>query len=79
MTKPRMGLSDKDYDFLKGVVTHIFHSAATVNFNEKLRRAILINVYGAHEMADFCKKCTKIKVNYFYFTKKFVSVLNYQS
>ncbi|KAK5638477.1 hypothetical protein RI129_012772 [Pyrocoelia pectoralis] len=56
-----LGLSDCDYKYLCGRISIVFHSAATVRFNEDLRDAVLLNTLGTKRMADFCKDIKNLK------------------
>jgi fatty acyl-CoA reductase len=40
----------------------VFHVAASVRFDEKLRAATAINVKGTREMLLLCKDCLNLKV-----------------
>jgi fatty acyl-CoA reductase len=57
-----MGLRASDRSLLTEDVTHIFHVAATVRFDEKLRLAIGINVMGTHNVLELAKQMTRLKV-----------------
>ncbi|XP_022824026.1 fatty acyl-CoA reductase wat-like [Spodoptera litura] len=58
----RLGLSDKDWDTLTKEVNVIVHLAATVNFDEPLKKAGLINVRGTREMLELGKQCQNLKL-----------------
>lgn len=45
--KENLGLSPPDLELLTGSLNVIINSAASVNFVERLDKAIRINVYGA--------------------------------
>uniref|UniRef100_A0A2H1VU98 Fatty acyl-CoA reductase n=1 Tax=Spodoptera frugiperda TaxID=7108 RepID=A0A2H1VU98_SPOFR len=57
----RLGLSDKDWDTLTKEVNVIVHLAATVRFDEHLKKAGLINVRGTREMLELGKQCKNLK------------------
>jgi fatty acyl-CoA reductase len=57
-----LGLNRHDRILLQEDVTHVFHVAATVRFDEKLRLAIGINVLGTHYVLELAKQMTRLKV-----------------
>lgn len=42
-------------------ISIVFHVAATVRFDEKLKTATAINVQGPKEIVELCKKMTNLK------------------
>lgn len=42
-------------------VSIVFHVAATVRFDEKLKTAVAINVQGPREIVELCKRMTNLK------------------
>lgn len=58
---PNLGLSDEDRNFLIDNIDIVFHSAATVKFNEDLKTAITLNTIGTKRMLEMCEKMKKIK------------------
>lgn len=55
-----LGLSIKDRQEIIENVDIIVHSAATVKFDEKLKRAIELNVRGTYEMTRLGLECKKL-------------------
>lgn len=55
-----LGLSAEDRQDIIENVEIICHSAATVKFDEKLKKAIELNVRGAYEMAKLGLECKKL-------------------
>ncbi|RZF48915.1 hypothetical protein LSTR_LSTR003295 [Laodelphax striatellus] len=53
---PNLGLTPADHQMLINNINVIFHGAATVRFDEKIRLAVDINVYGAREVLAFAKQ-----------------------
>ncbi|XP_015117036.1 putative fatty acyl-CoA reductase CG5065 [Diachasma alloeum] len=51
---PNLGLSEKDCLMLTQRVNVVFHSAATVRFDEPLKVAVDLNAKGTERMIDFC-------------------------
>ncbi|KAH6935251.1 hypothetical protein HPB50_004820 [Hyalomma asiaticum] len=56
LTESDLGLNGADLDTLIENVSIIFHSAATVKFDEPLRDAYEVNVLGTRHVLDLCKK-----------------------
>lgn len=42
-------------------ISIVFHVAATVRFDEKLKTAVAINIQGPKEMVELCKKMPNLK------------------
>lgn len=57
-----LGLSISDRHTLNENVHVVFHAAATVRFDEKLKLAVNINVHGTHELLDLCTHMKQLKV-----------------
>jgi fatty acyl-CoA reductase len=60
---PGMGLSSSDRRLLTEDVSLVFHGAATVSFDEKLRLAVTINVLGTQNVLELAKDMKKLKVS----------------
>ncbi|OXU23345.1 hypothetical protein TSAR_015221, partial [Trichomalopsis sarcophagae] len=56
-----LGLSTSDRDLLMRDVSIVFHVAATVRFDEKLKLASAINVQSTADIIDLCKDMQKLK------------------
>ncbi|XP_054929449.1 fatty acyl-CoA reductase 1-like isoform X1 [Dermacentor andersoni] len=56
LTQPNLGLSAPDQATLIANVSVVFHSAATVKFDEPLKRAVQLNVLGTRRVVDLCKQ-----------------------
>nr|QGV11515.1 FAR3 [Tetrastichus brontispae] len=52
---PELGLSLEDRTMLMQRVTIVFHSAATVRFDEPLKTAVNLNTRGTDRVVDLCK------------------------
>lgn len=57
-----LGLSLEDRELLSKNTHVIFHGAATVRFDEKLRQAVNINVRGLQLMLQLAKEMKNLKV-----------------
>ncbi|XP_066584285.1 fatty acyl-CoA reductase wat-like [Prorops nasuta] len=60
-SKPDLGLSEADKNILISDVSIIFHVAATVRFDEKLRDAVAINIGGTKEILQISRKIKNLK------------------
>lgn len=58
---PALGLSIQDRQTLIATVDVVFHVAATVRFDEKLKPAYDINVRGTTNVLDLCKEINNLK------------------
>ena len=61
-SEPGLGLSTQDR---AGIIKHvhiIFHLAATIKFDEKLKVSIPINIQGTRDLMQLCRDCHNIKV-----------------
>ena len=64
MQSYELGISNDDQQDLIQNVSIIFHCAATVRFNEKIRDAVEINVKGTQKLIDLAKKMKDFKVSF---------------
>ena len=67
ITKEQFGLSQPDMDKLCEEVEVVFHSAATIKFDEKLTEAVKLNVGAVYTLMELCKLMKKLQVisNYY--------------
>ncbi|XP_050426046.1 putative fatty acyl-CoA reductase CG5065 [Adelges cooleyi] len=56
-----LGLSAEDKQTLCSEVNVVFHSAATVKFNESLRTAVTLNTLGTRRVIDLCRSMDNLK------------------
>uniref|UniRef100_T1I694 Fatty acyl-CoA reductase n=1 Tax=Rhodnius prolixus TaxID=13249 RepID=T1I694_RHOPR len=59
--EPELGLSESDKERLFQQVTVVFHSAATVKFNETLQDAVKLNTMGTDAVIQLCKHMNKLQ------------------
>ena len=64
---PIMGISSSDLDLLVDNISVVFHSAATVRFNEELRTAVQLNVKGPQQLLCICRQMKHLLVCSYYF------------
>jgi alcohol-forming fatty acyl-CoA reductase len=56
-----LGMADGDLEYIKNHVEIIVHGAATVRFDEELRKAITINIRGTKSVLDIAIECSKLQ------------------
>ncbi len=61
ITKPKLGISDKDFDKIKNEVTTFIHAAALYNTSAPEKELKKTNLRGTINVLDFCKKAKKLK------------------
>jgi len=61
VTLPRLGMSNDDFDMVTEETSVVFHSAATVRFDEELRKSVAMNVEGTRSIIELAKKMQKLK------------------
>jgi len=62
---PELGISDQDMETLVSEVSIVFHSAATVKFDEALKTSIEFNVLGTRRVIQLCHRMPLLKVSCF--------------
>lgn len=61
ITQPELAISATDRQTLIRSVNVVFHSAATVKFDEKLKLSVTINMLGTQRLVELCKKMTHLE------------------
>ncbi|GLV36881.1 uncharacterized protein CBL_02284 [Carabus blaptoides fortunei] len=56
ITQPELAISNSDIALLSRSVNLVFHSAATVKFDEKLKLSVTINMLGTQRLVELCKR-----------------------
>lgn len=64
-----LGLKICDRQNLITNVNIVFHAAATVRFDEKLRLAVNINVHGTREVIELCTQMKQLQVNMYIYNR----------
>lgn len=59
-----LGISDADRKLIIENVSLIYHFAATIRFDEKLKRAVELNTRGSQEMIKLGLECKKLEVKF---------------
>ncbi|XP_071581063.1 putative fatty acyl-CoA reductase CG5065 [Temnothorax nylanderi] len=58
---PELGISTQDQNTLIRSVSIVFHSAATVNFDEALKLSVQINTLGTKRLVQLCNRMTNVE------------------
>lgn len=59
---PKLGLSPENRQLLAERVSIVYHAAATIRFDEELKKAVLVNTRGTKLMLEFAKEMKKLQV-----------------
>jgi alcohol-forming fatty acyl-CoA reductase len=62
ITLPALGISATDAKVLCENVQIVFHSAATIKFNEDLKSAVEMNLKGTQRMVDLARQMRRLEV-----------------
>lgn len=62
VSEPNLALSESDRSLLADTVNIIFHAAATIRFDEILRKAVLLNTRGTKLVLDLAKEIKNLQV-----------------
>ncbi|KAK3102570.1 hypothetical protein FSP39_012259 [Pinctada imbricata] len=62
ITSPDLGISEEDAKMLQDEIQVVFHSAATIRFDEPLRIAVNMNVLAVRKMLKLCQQMKKLEV-----------------
>lgn len=61
ITQPELAISPGDQATLVRKVNIVFHSAATVKFDEKLKLSVKINMLGTQRLVELCNRMTNLE------------------
>ncbi|KAB0791554.1 hypothetical protein PPYR_03354 [Photinus pyralis] len=61
ITQPELAIAPSDRAMLCQSVNVVFHSAATVKFDEKLKLSVAINMLGTQRLVEMCRRMTKLE------------------
>lgn len=61
VTEPELGISKEDQDTLTINVSVVFHSAATVKFDEALKLSVTINMLGSERLVQLCHRMINLE------------------
>ncbi|EAT34078.1 AAEL013648-PA [Aedes aegypti] len=62
VTEPELGISVEDRKRIVENVSIIYHCAATIRFDEALKKAVLLNTRGTKLMVELAKQCKKLEM-----------------
>ncbi|PFX13405.1 Fatty acyl-CoA reductase 1 [Stylophora pistillata] len=65
IAEDKLGMSDEDWKMLQENVEIVFHSAATVRFDEDLKDAMTLNLYGTQNVIGLCRGMKRLEVRSF--------------
>lgn len=65
ITLQQLGISESDQQLLCRNVSVLFHSAATVKFDEKLELSVKINMLGTKSLVELCHRMMHLDVSAF--------------
>lgn len=60
---PDLGIAKEDREKIAAETDIIYHCAATIRFDEPLKKAVLLNVRGTKLMLELAKECKKLIVS----------------
>lgn len=63
ITLHQLGISESDQALLCRNVSVVFHSAATVKFDEKLELSVKINMLGTKRLVELCHRMKNLDVS----------------
>lgn len=63
ITSEELGISESDQTLLCRSVSVVFHSAATVKFDEKLELSVRINMLGTKRLVELCHRMLSLDVS----------------
>lgn len=61
ITQPGLAISNSDRTTLCRCVNVVFHSAATVKFDEKLKLSVTINMLGTQRLMEICGRMAHLE------------------
>jgi len=59
--QPELGISAADQAVLAAEVSVVFHSAATVKFDEALKLSVAMNILGTQRLVHLCHKMARLE------------------
>lgn len=55
-----LGMCEEDRELVRQNVSLIYHMAATIRFDEEMKKAVLLNTRGTRDMLTLAKECKKL-------------------
>lgn len=62
VSEPNLGISDSDRSLLAESVQIVYHAAATIRFDEALKKAVLLNTRGTKLVLELAKEMKNLQV-----------------
>uniref|UniRef100_A0A182M294 Fatty acyl-CoA reductase n=1 Tax=Anopheles culicifacies TaxID=139723 RepID=A0A182M294_9DIPT len=60
VTEPELAITPEDRKLITENISIIYHCAATIRFDETLKKAVMLNTRGTKYMIDLAKQCKKL-------------------
>lgn len=82
VTEHELGISEADQNVIIRDVSIVFHSAATVKFDEPLKRSVHINMIGTKQLLNLCHRMHNLEVNiyiYICYNIRYIKILMYDA
>jgi fatty acyl-CoA reductase len=79
ITSEELGISEADQSLLSEKVSIVFHSAATVKFDEKLKLSVTINMLGTKRLVELCQRMIHLEVYLHLFLVFFINFFFYST
>lgn len=81
VSEPNLAISESDRQLLIDTVQIVYHAAATIRFDEALKKAVLLNTRGTKLVLDLAKEmkvlqvyiCIKMGLNLNFINKPFIN------
>lgn len=70
ITSEDLGISESDQNLLSETINIVFHSAATVKFDEKLKLSVTINMLGTKRLLELCQRMLYLEVRHDFTDKR---------
>ncbi len=71
LCQPGLGISKEDTKQITDNVSVIFHLAATIKFNDHIKKSLQFNVFGVREVVQLARQVKDLKVSCYYCVKHF--------
>lgn len=65
VSEPNLAISESDRQLLVDTVQIVYHAAATIRFDEALKKAVLLNTRGTKLVLNLAKEMKVLEVNIF--------------
>jgi len=65
VSEPNLAINESDRRLLADTVQIVFHAAATIRFDEALKKAVLLNTRGTKMVLELAREMKNLLVRYF--------------